>query len=205
MGRNREQNRKIREGRREQILSTALRIFSIKGLAATKISDISTASGFSQGLVYHYFGCKEDIYTEIIRTAFERINEACRYLEELEMPARDKITMAVEKLLQGLDENEDSAHYHMIVSQATISDAIPEEAGKIIESEYRKPYEAMARVMSQGQREGSVNDFNPEDMAIAFWTSIKGIAISRAAHGVKFRTPDPDILIRMFIKSQHGG
>lgn len=200
MGRNKEQNQKIREGRRCQILSVALRLFSTKGLSATKISDISSASGFSQGLIYHYFSSKEEIFVEIIRTAFEKLNHACTYLESLQMPVSDKITMAITKLLQGLEEKEDAAYYHMIVSQAAVSDAIPEEARVIIENEYRKPYEVMARIMRQGQKEGTIRNHDPEDLAAAFWTSIKGVAISRAAHGEKFRMPDPQILIHMFIE-----
>ena len=48
-------NEMIKDTRREQILSAALKIFAARGFAATKISDIVRAGGISHGLVYHYF------------------------------------------------------------------------------------------------------------------------------------------------------
>ena len=62
MARNKDLNQKMKDERREQILSNALILFAAKGLSATKITDISAASGISQGLLYHYFESKEEIH-----------------------------------------------------------------------------------------------------------------------------------------------
>jgi TetR/AcrR family transcriptional regulator len=37
----------------------------------------------SQGLFYHYFTSKEEIFVEIVRHAFDRMNTAARELERL--------------------------------------------------------------------------------------------------------------------------
>lgn len=198
MGRNKELNDKMKEERREEILSNALRIFSTKGLSATKITDISSATGFSQGLIYHYYKSKEEIFTELIKTAFTRMNEACRYLEKLEIPSKEKINRAIEGLLKGISENENMAHYHLLIAQATISEAIPEEARLIIKKESKIPYKIMTKIIAQAQKEGSINNFDPEQLAMVFWTSIKGLAIHKAQQGKKFKTPDVKILMNMF-------
>src|SRR5690349_13660292 len=97
----------MRDERREQILSSALKLFAAKGLAATKITDIAAESGISQGLIYHYFRSKEEIFIELIRGAFERMNAAARALERLPLAPREKINKAIVELLRSIEEHED--------------------------------------------------------------------------------------------------
>ena len=198
MPRNKKLNQKIKDERRQQILSTALKLFATKGLAATKISDIATTSGFSQGLVYHYYRSKEEIFTELIRHAFDKMNTASRELEKLSLPPRDKIKLAIEELLKGLVENEDTGLYHLLIALASASDAIPEEAKKIIQKENKVPYEVLTNIIIEGQKDGSIKKHNAEELALVFWTSIKGLCIHKAAHGKNFKAPDTAILFSLF-------
>lgn len=198
MARNKELNQKMKDERREQILSNALRLFATNGLAATKITDISSASGISQGLIYHYFRSKEEIFTELISNAFEKLNSACRELESSAMPPREKIIMAIAGLVKGLEENEDAARYHLLIAQATVSEAIPEEAKTIIRTQNTVPYEVMTRIIIEGQKDGSIKQYDAKDLALVFWTSINGLAIYKAVHGKRFKKPDSNILTSLF-------
>lgn len=47
--------------RRDQILDTALRVFSEKGYNGASIRDIAREVGVTEGLLYHYFESKEQI------------------------------------------------------------------------------------------------------------------------------------------------
>ncbi len=199
MPRSAEQNDKIKEERRSLILAAALRLFAANGLSATKIADIAAAAGVSPGLIYHYFSAKEEIFVELIRHAYAGINAASRYLESLPDPPAEKIRMAVHGLLRETVDNADTARYYLLTAQATGSQAIPEEAWRIIQAENRLPYEVMARIMRQGQAEGTIKPYDAEDMARLFWTSISGLAINRAVHADDFSPPDPEILIHMFV------
>ncbi len=199
MGRNPEQNQKAKDERRRQVLSTALNLFAVKGLAATRIADISSVSGFSQGLVYHYFKSKEEIYTELIGYAFDRMIKACDELEKSPLSPSEKIRTAIEALIRGFDDNEDVARYYLLINQALVSEAIPEAAKRIVSTRRQLPYRVMERIISAGQREGIVKPGDPEAMALVFWTSIKGLAMNKAVDGKKFKRPDPEILLRMFI------
>lgn len=200
MARNKELNQKIKDERREQILSNALMLFAKKGLAATKITDISSASDISQGLIYHYYKSKEEIFVELIRIAFDRMNEACRWLESQPFSPKEKIKFAIVELLKLLEQNEDAARYHLLIAQATASEAIPEEAKDIIKKENRFPYEVIARIITEGQKDGSMKINDAQELALVFWTSINGLAIYKAVHGDKFKAPDADILTSMFFE-----
>lgn len=199
MGRNPESNQQVKEARREQILSAGLRLFATKGLGGTRISDIAAAAGISQGLIYRYFAAKEDIFTELIRGAFEKMNAACHMLEGLPISPLDKVRMALEKLLEGLATREDTARYYLLIAQATVSDTIPAEAREVILRENQEPYEVMTRIFAEGQRTGAFRPDPPTMLAILFWTSINGLSIYKAVHADRFVCPTPDMLLRLFV------
>ncbi|HEX8983065.1 MAG TPA: TetR family transcriptional regulator [Ktedonobacterales bacterium] len=55
------------EERRNQLIDTALQLFSEHGIEATRVSDIARAAGVAQGLLYHYFPSKDALLTAIIQ------------------------------------------------------------------------------------------------------------------------------------------
>jgi AcrR family transcriptional regulator len=52
--------------RRAQLLETALALFAEKGLDATTMRDLAEAAGVAQGLVYHYFRSKEELFYAVV-------------------------------------------------------------------------------------------------------------------------------------------
>lgn len=202
MTRNAEHNQKMRDERREQILSHALRLFASRGLAATKISDIAAAARMSQGLLYHYFRAKEDIFTELIRTAFEKMNAATRALEALPQAPREKIRMALVQLSSDIEASEDFARMVLLIAHAGVSEATPAEARAVIRVESGIPYEVVARIMRAGQRDGSIKPDEADELALVFWTTIKGLALHKAVQGAAFKAPDARILMRMFFTEE---
>jgi AcrR family transcriptional regulator len=198
VARNASQNERMRDERRQAILSCAVRLFATRGLAATKVADIAAEVGMAQGLLYHYFRSKEEMFVEIVRFAFERMNGAARNLERLPLTPRQKIERTVTTLMRTLDEHEDFAWISVLVSTASISDAIPAEAKAIISRERDVPYRIVARLARAGQKDGSFLAGRPDDMALVFWTTVKGLALHRLALGSDYRSPDPRILTRIF-------
>lgn len=203
MARSKEHNERIKEERKDEIERQALLLFSSRGLSATKISDIAKAVGISQGLFYHYFKSKEELYVYLIKRGFANLNEACRWLEAQEMSPGEKISFALRELIKLLDEDENAARYHLLIAQASVSEAIPAEARTIIEKENKFPYASMAGIMARGQEAGEIKkEYSPEELALVFWTSINGLAIYRAVHGKLFTAPDSSILATMFLNKK---
>ncbi len=199
MGRGAEFNERVKKERRQKIMKTAVKLFAVNGLAATKISLIASEAGMSQGLMYHYFRSKEEIYVALIRHAFDRMNTAARALEALPLTPRAKIETAVASLIQGFEAAEYSGYYHLLIAQATASQAIPDEAAAIIRKESQVPYRVMARIIADGQVQGQICGHDPDELALIFWTTIKGLALHRVTHGSNVKMPDPDILMKIFL------
>jgi AcrR family transcriptional regulator len=198
VARNPTQNERMRDERRQAILSSAVRLFATRGLAATKVADIASAVGMAQGLLYHYFRSKEEIYVEIVRQAFDRMNTAARDLERLPLTPRQKIEQAATTLMRTLEEHENFAWISVLISTASISDAVPAKASAIIRRERDIPYRVVARLARAGQKDGSFEEGRPDDLALVFWTAVKGLALHRLALGSAYKSPDPRILTRIF-------
>jgi len=71
--RTKEQFEKIRMERKDLIRSSALKLFARKGYHTTSISMIASDAKISKGLLYNYYGSKEDLLRDIILSGLERI------------------------------------------------------------------------------------------------------------------------------------
>lgn len=202
MARNQEQNEKMREERKAQIRSEALQQFASKGLFATKIKEIAEGAGIAQGLIYHYYKSKEEIYVELISNALDKMNEAVEQLQEMAMPAHEKIQAVIRQILYTIESSKDFNQTCRLIAQATNSTAIPEDAKRIIEAKRDYPYQEIAKIMNEGQREGTIITADPNELAMIFWTSLNGLAIYKATRPDCPPMPDAQILINMFLKNQ---
>lgn len=200
MSRNKEQNQIIKDERREQILTAALKLFASKGLAAARMSDLSKSTGISQGLVYHYYRSKEELFTSLVDTALEKMNTAAINLEKLPLSAKEKIILATDSLLKGFNENAHTSDYYFLITQTALSDAFPREAKDIIRSKNNIKYDVMMRIFKQGQADGTVKDHKAGEMATLFFSTINGLALNKAIYGAKFNMPDKNIILSMFLK-----
>ena len=186
--------------RREQLYTYASRIFAAKGFSGTKIADISSAANISQGLFYRYFESKEALFTELIRNSFQKLNAAAMALEEMELPAHEKIKLALTQITLNMESDPAFSERILLIAQASFSEGIPEQTKDVIRSESHKPYESVARIMECGQRQKTIGTGSPEDLAMLFWTTIKGLALHKVAQGQNFRAPNIEIIVRMFLK-----
>ncbi len=60
------------EVRRAELLEAAERVVLERGLADTRVADVAAASGVSGGLIHYHFTSKDQLLTEMLRTAAER-------------------------------------------------------------------------------------------------------------------------------------
>jgi len=108
------------EERREEIITTAQKLFITKGYAETSVGDIVKTIGVAQGTFYYYFKSKEEVVNAIIdgyvneiiaRTTTIMENPAMTPLKKLEMmaDAQRKINMKENRnihLIKGVDIHE---------------------------------------------------------------------------------------------------
>ena len=69
------QYEQIREQKRALILETALRLFADEGFHSTSISKIAKGAGISKGLMYNYFGSKEELLKDIVISGISNLTD----------------------------------------------------------------------------------------------------------------------------------
>jgi AcrR family transcriptional regulator len=65
----RDRTRLTREGRREQLLDLGVRLLGSRSLDELSIDDLAEEAGVSRGLLYHYFGGKQEFREAVCRRA----------------------------------------------------------------------------------------------------------------------------------------
>lgn len=203
MARTEQQNQQMRDVRKDMIRIEALKQFAAKGFAGTRIKDIAQAAGMAQGLMYHYYQSKDAIFSDIIEDALDKLNEVSIHVKNMDTSAKDKILFAIRELYKEIETNERFKQTCCLVAQAENTTVIPEDAKILIGEKRDLPYKITAEVMKQGQKEGSVVEGNPHELAILFWTGIDGLSIYYATHKNPGHMPDYKLFAAMFLKGKN--
>ena len=61
------------EGRREQLLELGTKLLSTRTLDEISIEVLAEEAGISRGLLYHYFGNKQEFHVAVVRRAVEQL------------------------------------------------------------------------------------------------------------------------------------
>ncbi len=57
------------DSRREQLLTLGVRLFATRSLDDLSIETLAEEAGISRGLLYHYFGNKQEFHTAVVQRA----------------------------------------------------------------------------------------------------------------------------------------
>ncbi|MFB6468881.1 TetR/AcrR family transcriptional regulator [Cytobacillus sp. Hz8] len=189
---NQEQLNQIRDERREQIMNSALIVFSRRGIIGTKMSMIADEAGISQGLFYRYFKSKDDIFTTLIQVAIEASLSSIDDLYHADGSPLDKIKKLTESII-----DESKAPYFKLILQARNSDGVPEKAKQIIRQYPMEAYvNRLLPLFREGQNAGEIADGNLVELISSYLTVLSGVMVL----GEDYHVPQVDILMRIITR-----
>ena len=61
------------DSRREQLIELGVRLFATRALEDLSIETLAEEAGISRGLLYHYFGNKQEFHTAVVRRAADNL------------------------------------------------------------------------------------------------------------------------------------
>lgn len=201
MARSSIKNEQLRERSKEKILTAALELFAKKGLAATRIQDIAAEAGISAGLMYRHYSTKDDIFVELITDALDKMSAATSELLDMPISGKLKIQKAIEAMYETITSSERYRQTSRLISEASISEAIPEAAKEMVLDKRDQPYQIFKQIIEQGQREGDVVDGDPYELAVLFWSTLNGLTIYMHTREGTCLLPDRRYLENMLIKN----
>lgn len=90
---------------RKRLLVAATRQFSQRGYDGVSVDDIVDAAKVNKRMVYHYYGNKEGLYSEVLRDVFQRLSDLEIKAVEASSAPGEAITQILKAYFAFLDEN----------------------------------------------------------------------------------------------------
>jgi AcrR family transcriptional regulator len=158
------------EEKRRLILEAAVRAFARKGYHACRVGEIAEEAGVAYGLVYHYFGSKEEVLQSIFRDTWTQMLARIREMEEEGDPASEQVRKVTALLLRTWKRDPDLVR--VLVREVTRS---PEQLQQQIE-EIGHAYEALERIIRRGQESGEFRaELDPQLAATVFYGALEEV------------------------------
>lgn len=151
--------------KRAELVEIAGRQFKNNGFRATTLAEIGHKAGLDRATVYYYFGSKEELFREILRTGVDQnIRECVKISQNKNLDSLDKLQKIVQQLMKAYDE-----HYpHMYVYIQEEMDRIASEKSvwaQELASQTRKFEKIVMGLISETIAAGKMRDDIPVSIA----------------------------------------
>ena len=135
--------------KRRLILRAAITVFARSGYHTSRVADVAKEAGVAYGLVYHYFGSKEDLLETIFRRTWSRMLEAVEELERSDVPAREQLAGVARIVLGSWELDPDLVR--VLVREVARSPQLGREVDEI-----EHAFAALERIVKKGQERGEL-------------------------------------------------
>lgn len=162
-------------GRKDAILKAAIELFAERGFKGTSTSELAKRADVAEGLIFHYFKNKENIFVHIL----DEMTNA--YIEGLEG--------IIEQADTGLKAIEDIVAFHFRFSKKRSKEFIviirdfPFDlmksgavAREMIADQSARLSNLIKKCIEQGQKDGSIRDLPAERMGFVFQGMLNGVS-----------------------------
>ena len=141
--------------KRRLILDAAIRVFARQGFHACRVSDIADEAGVAYGLVYHYFGSKEEILNTLFTERWQVMLDAIAEIDaKQDVPARDKLYLVASFIIDSYRIDPDLMKVIIVeVTRAANS------FGRAHLPTIREAYDGIAKIVEDARDAG---EFKPE-------------------------------------------
>ena len=195
-----EKCKEIREQTKEMILQKSILYFAWNGFAGTKISDLAKYIGIGQGTIYSYFDSKEELFREIHKTINrEKDIKQVKLLASLPMSAKQKINILSNTILQQLEEEDNFAGVIVLNTQILFEQDVDCSSNNT--TYQTELYKYTAKIIEQGQKEGSVVEGAPLKLADYYWGVVYLYALKKL-FTTKYEIINSDDLERTVLKGE---
>ncbi len=197
MPRTEEANQRIREERKEHILSVAAQVFAHKGLAGTRIADIATAGDMSQGLIFRYFASKEEVFAAVVERALQGATHLAQAAYEQPFSPLGKLRWLVQ---HSVSELWSKPEYSLVIHEALNSDDIPTQVRELAIEQGKRTLHLYQQLILEGQHAGEVVGGNPATLTLVFVACMQGLTADilhmPSLLGI-YEPPDPEVILRL--------
>ena len=139
----------IQREKRRLILRAAITVFARSGYHTSRVSDVAKEAGVAYGLIYHYFGSKEDLLEQIFRRTWSLMLQAVEEVERTDAPAREQLAGVARIVLGAWQVDPDLVR--VLVREVARSPQLGREVDEIAHA-----FAALERIVVRGQERGEL-------------------------------------------------
>jgi TetR/AcrR family acrAB operon transcriptional repressor len=162
---------------RQQLLESALRVFSEKGYAATRLSDIAVAADVTRGAIYHHFGNKKELFIALFKDRADPYFQIVSEILSSDLSPLEKIRKLMITMLQNFEEDELFQADERLRMQHSSPLAEINEIKDILFENIKRTLTLSEKVVQAGQKVGEIrNDLDARDIVVFLFSFIRGVA-----------------------------
>ncbi|MFP5352567.1 MAG: TetR/AcrR family transcriptional regulator [Actinomycetota bacterium] len=190
----------VRRDRREDILQASLHLFATKGFHGTSMRDIAREADITEGLIYHYFESKRDLFRAIIdEYSFLPLLRTLPDLAE-QLDLRSLLIVLARGFFDVMKQNTELAR--LLLQEVQV---FPEEKEAFFADAVNESITELARILGNRMNERARMQVDPEVSARIFFNSLLAFFVEQEILGGKHLLPADeasyvDHLVDMFVK-----
>lgn len=194
-----------RRDRRDDILKASLHLFAEKGFHGTSMRDIARAADITEGLIYHYFAGKRDLFRAIIEEhSFLPLLRTLPQLAE-QLDLRGLLIVLARGFFDVLKQNTELTR--LLLQEVQV---FPEEKEAFFADAVGESIAELAQILDGRMSEKARTQVDPEVAARIFFNSLLAFFVEQEILGGKHMLPADeqsyvDHLVDMFVKRLGSG
>ena len=194
-----------RRDRREEILEASLHLFATRGFHGTSMRDIARAAGIAEGLIYHYFASKRDLFRAIIDE--RSVLTVLRSLPDLagQLDLRALLIVLARAFFDVLRDNKELIR--LLLQEVQV---FPEEKEAFFSDAVGRSIKELADVLDRRMTPRARAQVDPEMSARVFFNSLLAFFVEQEILGGKHLLPADegsyiDHVVDMFVRRLGAG
>jgi len=156
--------------RREQILQTAVNLFSQRGFKGTTTKEIAKAAGVSEAIIFRHFANKEELYGAILdsKSCHDGLRrypwESTEVLEAIQ--AKDDFSVFYNLALQAINNHHKDEGFMRLLFYSALEEH--QLAERFFGEFITQIYGFIGEYVSERQKDGAMREMNPRIVVRAF-------------------------------------
>ncbi len=163
-------------GKRDRILTSAMKVFARKGFASARVSDVAREAGVADGTIYLYFPSKDAILIAIFEEGMQRIIEGlAKGLKAIDDPA-ERLRFFCRYHLRVIEDDPDLGEVLLVELRFSDKFLTEYKPGAMLD----RYLEHLAGIIVEGQRRGVFKREIPTGIAMgAIFGALDEISLHR--------------------------
>lgn len=179
MPRSPQENERIRQQAKENILEAAMELFIRKGYHATSISDIAEQAGISKGLLYNYFKGKEALLATMVEARVGEMVEVMDRARAINKPA-EQLKHIIEGAIDNVYKKPEVFRFYLHLQTQPEADQELFKHSRFLIEENAKQFEFQCKIFEKLE----VNE--PRKRSLYFSSTLQGIMLMISTYPQRF-------------------